>query len=260
MTRGAGGFTLIELLMAMAIMVVFGGALLSLVRAGESMARLQPEAADVQQRARIALQVLGSELALAGAGLDRGPLAGPLARFFAPAAPSADGGITIWYVSSRIAQATLAMPLAPGETAAYIQPPAECPIADPACTFGNASTALVFDGHGCRDVVRVDRVTAVALDVRAGARGCTYAAGAALAQGEVRTYRVEAASRQLLRRDEATGASVPLLDNVLGMDVEYFDAGRRIRVTLRLSPAIANPLVPAFEVSCDVRPPNLQGG
>ena len=51
----------------------------------------------------------------------------------------------------------------------------------------------------------------------------------------------------------------PLLDNVLGMEVEYLDAGRRLRVTLRLSPAIANPLVPAFEVSCDVRPPNLQG-
>jgi hypothetical protein len=220
---------------------------------------MQPEAADVQQRARIALQVLGSELALAGAGLDRGPLAGPLAQFFAPAVPSADGGITIWYVSSRMAQATLAMPLAPGETGAYIQPPAECPVADPACTFSNASTALVFDAHGCRDVVRVDRVTAAALDVRAGARGCVYAPGAALAQGEVRTYRVDPASRQLLRRDEATGASVPLLDNVLGMDVEYLDAGRHIRLTLRLSPAIANPLVPPFEVSCDVRPPNLQG-
>jgi hypothetical protein len=86
-----------------------------------------------------------------------------------------------------------------------------------------------------------------------------YAPGAALAQGEVRTYRVDPASRQLLRRDEATGASVPLLDNVLGMDVEYLDAGRHIRLTLRLSPAIANPLVPPFEVSCDVRPPNLQG-
>ena len=96
MTRRADGFSLIELLIAMAIMIVFGGALLSLVRAGESMARMQPEAADVQQRARIALQVLGSELAFAGAGLDRGPLAGPLAQFFAPAAPSADGGITIW--------------------------------------------------------------------------------------------------------------------------------------------------------------------
>jgi prepilin-type N-terminal cleavage/methylation domain-containing protein len=260
MTRRADGFTLVELIVAMAIMVVFGGALLSLVRAGESMARMQPEAADVQQRARIALHVLGSELALAGAGLDRGPLAGPLAQFFAPAAPSADGGITIWYVSSRMAQATLAMPLAPGETAAYIQPPSECPVADPACTFSDAATALLFDGHGCRDVVRVDRVIGAALDVRAGARGCTYAAGAALAQGEVRTYRVDATSHQLLRRDEATGSTVPLLDNVLAMDVEYLDAGRHIRVTLRLAPAIANPLVAAFEVSCDVRPPNLQGG
>src|SRR5215208_727590 len=107
-----------ELLIAMAIMVMFGGTLLSLVLAGASIARMQPEAADVQQRARIALQVLGSELALAGAGLDRGPAAGPLAQFFAPVTPSADGGLTIWYVSGRGAQATLAVPLGPGETEA----------------------------------------------------------------------------------------------------------------------------------------------
>jgi len=240
-------------------MVAFGSAVMSLIIAGQSMARMQPEAADVQQRARIAVQVLGSELASAGAGLDRGPLAGALAAFFAPVAPSPEGGITIWYVSGRTAQARLAVPLAPGETDAYIQPAPECPSADPACTFENASTALVFDEHGCHDVVRVDRVTASALQIRAGARGCTYAAGAAIAQGEVRTYRVDPVARQLLRRDEATGLSVPLLDNVMAMTIEYLDGGRRIRVTLRLVPATVNPLVPPLEVSSDVRPPNLQG-
>lgn len=253
------GFSLAELLIAMAIMVVFSGAMLSLVLAAESMARMQPEAADVQQRARIALQVLGSELALAGAGVDRGSTAGPLAQFFAPIAPSPDGGITIWYVSNRMAQATLAAPLAPGETDAFIQPATECSLADPGCSFGAAATAIVFDARGCRDVVRVDRVGAPALQIRAGARGCTYAAGTAIAEGEVRTYRVDAATRQLVRRDEATGTTVPLLDNVAAMEVEYLDAGRRIRLTLRLTPATPNALVPPFEVSCTVLPPNLQG-
>jgi hypothetical protein len=94
--------------------------------------------------------------------------------------------------------------------------------------------------------------------VRAGSRGCSYAAGAAVAQGEVRTYRVDAGTRQLLRRDEATGGTVPVLDNVAAMAVEYLDGGRRLRVTLRLAPATPDPRVPEFEVSCDVRPPNLQ--
>jgi prepilin-type N-terminal cleavage/methylation domain-containing protein len=248
MTRQAVGFTLIELLIAMALMVTFGGALVSLILAGQSLARIQPEAVDVQQRARVALQTLGAELTLAGAGLDRGPLAGPLARYFPPLEISSDGGITIWYVSSRDRQTTLDAPLAPDATAASIQ----------SAAFDPASTAIVFDTRGCRDVLRVDAAMPTSLQVRAAARTCSYAAGAAVAQGEVRTYRVDAATRQLLRRDEATGATVPVLDNVRAMSVELLDGGRRVRLTLRLAPATPDPLVPDFEVSCDLMPPNLQ--
>lgn len=254
----AGGFSLIELLMAMAVMVTFSSALMSLILAGQSMARTQPEAADVQQRARIALQTLGAELALAGAGLDRGLQAGPLAQYFPPVLPSADGGLTIWYVSSRRAQTTLAAPLAPGATDAPIRPADACPAEDPGCAFSPASTAIVFDGRGCHDVLRVDAVTATSLRVRAGSRACAYVEGAAIAQAEVRTYRLDTATRQLLRRDEATGASVPVLDNVTAMTVAYLDGGRHLRVTLRLAAATPSDLIPDVEVSYDVMPPNLQ--
>jgi hypothetical protein len=83
--------------------------------------------------------------------------------------------------------------------------------------------------------------------------------GAAIAGGEVRTYLVDPAARQLLRRDEATGISVPVLDNVTSMTVDYLENGHRIRVTLRLTSGTVNPLVPDVELTCDVRPPNLQG-
>ena len=251
MSRPSGGFSLVELLMAMALMVTFGGTLLSLILAGQSMARMQPEAADVQQRARIALQTLGAELALAGAGLDRGSRAGPLAHYFSPVALSGDAGITLWYVSTREAQTTLAAPLPIGATVALIQD---------ATAFSPASTAIVFDSDGCRDVLRVDAVAAASLQVRAGSRACGYAAGASLAQGEVRTYRVDTATRQLLRRDEATGISVPVLDHVTAMRVDYLDGGRRVRITLRVAAGIANHLVPDLELAYDVMPPNLQGG
>jgi prepilin-type N-terminal cleavage/methylation domain-containing protein len=258
MRHRADGFTLVELLIAMALMATFGSALMALILAGQSIARMQPEAADVQQRARVALQTLGAELALAGAGLDHGPQAGALAQFFPPVAPSSDGGVTIWYVSGRGAQTTLAGPLAPGATDAPIQNAARCPASDPGCAFTQASTAIVLDGQGCHDVVRIDAVTATSLRLRAGARACGYAQGAAIAQGEVRTYRVDPGTRQLLRRDEATGISAPVLDNVTAMSVEYLEGGRRIRVTLRLAAATASPLVPDLEVSCDVMPPNLR--
>lgn len=258
LTRRTGGFSLIELLIAMAVMVTFMGALLSLVLAGETIARLQPEAADVQQRARIALQTLGAELRLAGAGLDSGPQAGPLSRYFAPIGPSPDGGLTIWYVSGREAQSTLAAPLVPGATDAVLQSAPPCPPSDPACAFAPASTAIVFDTAGCRDLLRIDGVTATSLQVRAGSRACAYQPGAAIAQGEVRTYRVDSTTRQLLRRDEATGISVPVLDSVAAMTVEYLDAGRLVRLTLRIAAGIPNPRVPDLVLAYDVRPPNLQ--
>lgn len=249
MTRPAAGFSLIEVLIAMALMVTFSGALMSLLLAGQSMARMQPEAADAQQRARIALQMLGAELALAGAGLDRGPRAGPLARHFGPLAVSADEGLTLWYVSTRLAQTSLAGPLAPGATAAVI---------DDSTAFAAASTAIVFAEGGCHDVLRVDAVAPAILQVRAGSRMCAYAAGASVAQGEVRTYRVDPASRQLLRRDEATGISVPVLDNIAGMDIEYLEAAGRVRVTLRVGTGTRNPLVPDLIVVHEILLPNLQ--
>jgi hypothetical protein len=96
-------------------------------------------------------------------------------------------------------------------------------------------------------------------------------------QGDVRTFRVDAAARQLIRRDEITGSSAPLLDNVAAMTVTYFaDAAgaeivsgltdadlrrvRRIRITLQF--VASNPLlrIPDFTIAVDAAPRNLEGG
>jgi hypothetical protein len=132
-----------------------------------------------------------------------------------------------------------------------------CPAGAAACAFTPGTTAIVFDDAGCHDVVRIDDVTTTGVVLRPGLRGCSYAAGAAIAAGEVRTYRADPASRQLLRRDEATGSSSPVLDRIAAMSVELLDAGRRVRVTLSvISPAPQADLV----VTLDASPPNEQGG
>lgn len=249
------GFSLVELLIAVAIMTTTGGALLSLVMAGQSLARMQPEAADLQQRARIATQLLATELARAGAGLDAGPWAGGLAERFPPVAVSPDGGVTIWYVAASLAQATLAAPLEPDAVAAAIAIDPAC--AASGCGFADAASVLLFDAAGCHDVARIEVVAAPALTLRPATRTCAYAAGAAIAQGEVRTYRVDAVARQLVRRDEATGLSVPLVDNVAAMTVELLAAGRLIRVALRLVPTLLLQ-VPDLAIVLEARPPNLQ--
>jgi prepilin-type N-terminal cleavage/methylation domain-containing protein len=256
--RRDAGFSLIEVMVAMTVMVSVGGALLSLIIAGQSIARAQPEASDLQQRARVAVRTLSEELAIAGAGLDRGPLAGALARFFPPISVSADGGLTIWYVSSREAQGELATPLAAGATDLVLAIAANCAPGAAACAFSPGTTAMVFDGSGCRDVLRIINVDAMSLHVAPGTRSCEYAAGAAVAEGEVRTYRVDPVTRQLLRRDEATGLTLPVLDNIAAMTSELLDAGRRARVTLRVTTSASAPMLADLVIAHDVAPPNVQ--
>ena len=48
MNARAGGFSLVELLIAMAMMLTFSSAVMALLLAGQSMARMQPEAALVK--------------------------------------------------------------------------------------------------------------------------------------------------------------------------------------------------------------------
>jgi type II secretory pathway pseudopilin PulG len=270
--RPATGFSLVEMLISMALMVTLTGAVMRLVISGQTMARVQPEAADQQQRTRVALQAFASDVARAGAGLDAGARAGPLQQFFASLAPSFDGGITIWYVGNRDAQATLASAAGPGVVQLTLAANGVCPPAQPACAFAPDTTVMLFDGSGCHDVLRVDAVTATAIDVRAPP-ACTYGPGSSVAEGEVRSYRADPAARQLLRRDEATGIDLPVLDGVDAMDVDYFDdavsanpapidpafnprAIRRVRVTLRFA-AAQRGLVPDLMVAIDVTPPNL---
>lgn len=248
--RGAGsyGFSLAELLIAMALMVAVTGAFMTLVVSGGSIAQAQPAAWDLHQRARIVMQTLGAELALAGAGLDRGPHRGPLSSSFLPLEIGADGSLTVWYVSGRGGQATLASALAAGGADAAIANAGDCPAARPACAFTPDSTAILFQRGGPRDALRIDEVGGMSLTLRAGPQS-SYSAGASIAEGEVRTYRVDPIARQLVRRDEATGTSVPVVDGIAAMTAESREEGSIVRVTLRLAGATpASDLVVAFDI------------
>ena len=269
--------TLLEVLVSAALSVVLSGAVLSLVVAGQQIARTQPESLDLQQRARVVLQVLARELRDGGAGMEHGELAGSLARYFPPIAPSADGGITVWRTTNPHAQGTLAAGVVPGATTITLEDSPVCPSGQAACGFSAGANALAFTPAGCRTVLRVAAVYQSTVDAAAPLSGCGLDAGAALAEGEVRTYRVDAAARQLVRRDEATGSSAPLIDGVAALTMTFFaDAAgtsaigctsdaeviraRRVRLTLHL--VASNPLlhVPDLSVIVDSVPRNLQGG
>jgi len=269
--------TLVEMLVSMALSVAVSGAVLSLVAAGQTIARTQPETADLQQRARVALQSLGRDVREAGAGMDRGPLAGSLARYFPAVTPSADGGITIWKTTNRYAQAAVRTVAQPGATAVALDDNAGCPTGAAACAFAPDASAIAFTPAGCRTVVKVSGTAGDVLQLASPLLDCALEAGSGIAEGSVRTYRVDAAARQLIRRDEATGSSAPVLDGVTAMIVTYYaDAAgttpiggtddaelrrvRRVRIALRF--VAANPLlrIPDLTVAVDAAPRNLEGG
>jgi hypothetical protein len=268
--------SLVEVIVSMALTVALSGTILSLVTAGQALARTEPERIDLQQRARIARQALASELVDAGAGLERGSLAGPLNRRFPAVAPSADGGVTIWKTTSRDAQGLTAITVAPGATTITLQDSPQCPAGAGACGFAAGSTAIVFTPAGCRAAVRIASVAANAVQLSTAVAGCTLDPGSAIAEGDVRTYRVDAAAQQLVRRDEATGSSAPMLDGVSSLTAVYLaDAAgaepiagaadvdlirvKRVRVTLRFTAITPLLRVPDLDLVVDVTPRNLQG-
>jgi hypothetical protein len=275
--------TLLEMLVSMALAVSLGGTILSLVVAGNRIAQVQPEALDLQQRARIALRSLGTDLRDAGAGLERGALlsttaemTGPLVRYFPPLVPSFDDGVTVWTTTNRDAQGRTAMSVAPGATIVAVQDSDACPAGQGACGFAAGSTAIAFTATGCRTTLRIAAVNGDVLQLAAPLAGCALDPGSAIAEGEVRTYRVDPSARQLIRREEATGSTAPMLEGVAAMTVTYFADGagtdivsgrsdadlmrvRRVRVAMRL--VATNPLlrIPDLNLAIDVVPRNTGG-
>ena len=67
------GFSLVELLLAGLITLVVVGGALALAGPAQRMFQAQPEAADMQQRTRVAVDALRRDLLMAGAGTYAGP-------------------------------------------------------------------------------------------------------------------------------------------------------------------------------------------
>jgi len=74
--RRCGGFTLAELLVAMAVAIVALGLVANLLHPVSVAFQALPEAADTQQRLRVAVQTLAEDIMGAGAGPLRGGQAG----------------------------------------------------------------------------------------------------------------------------------------------------------------------------------------
>jgi hypothetical protein len=283
MTRDAGA-TMVELLVASGIMLTASAAVFTLVANATATSPRWNEAADLHQRARMALDVVYRTLAPAGAGLTGAlPAIEPRRRFTLSASPSA---ITVRSAPEHGARSTLTADLAPGATVATIAVHAGCASGLIACGFTAGSEAAVFEGTGSWHLLALESTAPSALGVadRIPGRTTTFAAGATLVEILETSLYFDRVSGTL--RQEGPGAGdFPVLDNIVDVRFEYFGEGlapmalqtlvdgplcgsgslaydcdlARIRsVRVRIGIAHARPDVPGLTAIADISPRILQ--
>jgi hypothetical protein len=231
-----GGFSLVESIVAMALMVLVTAAVFNLANPATTASQTQPEAIDMQQRARSGSDMLFRDLFMAGAGVYSGPKTGNLTNFFAPIIPRKMGknnpdpwtvaradAVTISYIPNTYSQTTIrqAMPLPSSELKVEDMP--NCPKKNALCGFEIGMTLLIFDDQGHFDFFTVTNVQHDAghLNHHQQQLSYGYQAGAIVTQADSHMYYYDAANRQL-RHYDGYLTDTPLVDNVVGVVFEYY--------------------------------------
>jgi hypothetical protein len=251
-TRAAAGFSLLEVITAIAVMLTVMSTVFALMNPAEGAFLVAPEAADLQQRLRVATDTLHRSLMMAGAGPHHDRQAGGLLAFFAPVMPFRRGAvgdasagsfttdtITILYVPARAAETTTSMPVAGAHAALRVNDGNLCPrepagIPKPVCGFQPGMSLLIVDEAGRYDVFTVTAVegdTAQLIVHKPATTATTmYPAGSKVVEVVDRTYTLHAdvarKQSQLVTYDGSDRADVPVVDNVVSLGFEYFGEAR----------------------------------
>lgn len=230
----ACGFALSELLVALAIvLIIFSG--LALV-AGEARmhAAVQPELADLAQRARVGVDTLGRELLLAGAGPYRGVDIGPLPRWVPAIFPDRrvatagalgvdEGAITVMRVPEGAVQARVDGGMSGPGDVVTVSVGDGCPPGAVACGFKDGQRAIVFDRFAGFDLFTVQDVGPTVLGHQPAefTRGYRSEGGAIVSQVVATTFYFDAGKRQV-RRSLGAHTDVPVVDQVVGLGFQYY--------------------------------------
>ena len=228
------GFSLVEVLVSSALLLLVTAAVIAVGNPVMDAAHSHPEAIDLHQRARVAGGSLFRDLLTAGAGPDAGEPIGSLGRHFAailprrigakladaPAQSHAHAVSVIWVPVTR-AQTTLIAPFAP--TPLMVRQDVGCPVTLPACGIKPGMGLVVFDRAGAFDLLTAESVdsSGVVVRSRGPASSHPYGDDARVVEMEARTYYVDTTTRQL-RRYDTDNTDVPLIDDVVGLTMEYF--------------------------------------
>ncbi|MGH9372441.1 MAG: prepilin-type N-terminal cleavage/methylation domain-containing protein [Vicinamibacterales bacterium] len=238
MARSDCGFSLVEMLVATAITATVTALACGLAVEAHHVWRVDGSRVDVQQRVRVAADVLTRALLESGAGAHAGPGKGPLVRFLPPLIPRRTGrrgadppatfrsdALTVVRVVAEAEHGVLRLPVAPGDTAIEIAPAPTCDL--PACGFVEGAVALLLDDTGNHDLFTVLGVSGQALSLRhhGGGAHAAYQAGSPVLVAEVSTYYFDRETR-ILRRYDGDDSDLPLMDDVVDLELEYYGEPR----------------------------------
>ena len=242
--RREAGFSLLELTFATAIMLVVTGSIFGMMNPSQGAFQTQPEVSDMQQRLRVGADTLYKDLVMAGNGAYQGSKSGSLGNYFASVLPLRSGStnedppgtfktdtITIIYVPPTVAQTTLAAH-GPSLNSSEIgvNPDPGCPAADPLCGFTTGMTVMMYDDSGNYDIFTITNVQANALHLQHNSDSLTYTGYDAnttkIVQATNFVYYLKSdtatSTYQLMYYDGGLGADVPVVDNVVGLNFDYY--------------------------------------
>src|SRR5687767_14083825 len=223
---------------AMAIMLTLTAALFQLTAPTRGTMQAVPERGDMQQRLRVAVEMLSAHLQMAGAGVSSATAAGALHHSFAPLLPyrvgvnesDADAGIrfrsdavTVVYVPSVAAVSSLEAAVAQSADVLTLNQGTNCPppTTTQVCGLSAGMRAALWD-VSCRwDPLTIVGVLPALLQVEIdGQLAGPYPAGATVARLAMHTYYLQNEPKTgipQLRRFDGGSSDVPLLDHVVAL-------------------------------------------
>lgn len=233
---GLSGYSLAELIIGLALGLCAVCLILPVVAGGLRLAAAQPSGADLDQRLRAVSSVVRTALEHAGLGPVAGEEPGALQARVPAVLPRRTGGPTpdpatsAWRDRLTVMAArrgAVAVPLAvamasPDSLMTYDNGP-PCPPLDGRCGFRPAQAALVDDRFATFDLARLTVAEPGILGVAPGALSKAYspAASARVLPVEVTQLRYDVGRRQL-RMADGFGNEMPFVDEVAGVEFEYF--------------------------------------
>ena len=229
------GYTLVELSIAAAITLVVLSAVFASLGPSRGLLRTQPAMSDMQQRMRVAVDLLQTNLRMAGAGVDAESALGSLISFVPPILPyrvgrlRADPSRDVYFRHDAISvlsaapasQTTILNTISSRSVQVMIG--SECVGPGAFCGFSAGDTVLVFNETGAGDTFRITRVggPGLQLEHQGQVLSKTYVHGSYITRVKTETYYYDS-GRDQLRRYDGWNTDLPLVDDVVNMSFRYF--------------------------------------